>query len=315
METSPHGAMPEETLGTTDGQKILGWIAALCAADLDYRLSREGNGWALHVPPAQAVAARMEIEACEQDTLIHPATTAPAREARPSQPRTWSVWWAAAFLAAVYVWLGAYNPDNPLCRTAAADAEAIRAGEWWRSITALTLHADAAHLAGNLVCLVLLGQSVCRVFGKGMGWIWILASGAGGNAAAAWLLKTDSVSVGASTACFGAIGLLAASALAQRLRAHRLSLQSGTDPLPSRRNSVWIPLGAGIALLAILGTGPRSDLAGHAMGFLAGCLLALPASCFDTERIPGWIQRAAQMLCLLVVLFAWKLAVTSVFSR
>ena len=46
------------------------------------------------------------------------------------------------------------------------DGELIRNGEWWRTITALTLHADAKHLIGNLVFGVLFGLFAGRLLGS-----------------------------------------------------------------------------------------------------------------------------------------------------
>src|SRR5438034_425376 len=75
---------------------------------------------------------------------------------------------------------------------------------------------------------------------------------------AAWLVRRDFVSIGASTAVFGALGALAA--------------------FPQHRRRAWVPLGAGLALLAFLGTSKRADLAGHLCGFVAGLLLGAVAS-------------------------------------
>ena len=36
----------------------------------------------------------------------------------------------------------------------ALDAERVRAGEWWRAVTSLWLHADAMHVFGNAVAAV-----------------------------------------------------------------------------------------------------------------------------------------------------------------
>jgi hypothetical protein len=42
--------------------------------------------------------------------------------------------------------------------------------EWWRPLTALTLHADAAHLFGNLVFGVLFGYAAGQLLGSGVAW-------------------------------------------------------------------------------------------------------------------------------------------------
>jgi membrane associated rhomboid family serine protease len=69
--------------------------------------------------------------------------------------------------------------------------------------------------------------------------------------------------VGASTAIFGAVGLLSALAIGR----HRRGGIRGRRALT--------PLAAGLGLLAMLGTSARSDLSAHLFGLLAGLLLGL----------------------------------------
>ena len=55
----------------------------------------------------------------------------------------------------------------------AMDPQRIRAGEWWRALTALTLHWDATHLLGNLAAGALLGISAAQVWGNARAWLLI----------------------------------------------------------------------------------------------------------------------------------------------
>src|SRR5262249_59714733 len=89
-----------------------------------------------------------------------------------------------------------------------ADAPRRGAGGGGRAIPALTLHADAPPLAGNAVATVVLMPAVCWHLGPGVGLWLLLLAGAGGNAITAAVHGGDHVSVGASPAHFGAIGLL-----------------------------------------------------------------------------------------------------------
>ena len=134
----------------------------------------------------------------------------------------------------------------------AAEAARIVSGEWWRALTALSLHADAGHAAGNAVAAGILLTALARRLGPaGAAWT-ALAAGLAGNLATAWSVRANFSSVGASTAVFGALGTLSA-------------LQA-----PGRR--AWVTLGAGVALLGFLGTGERSDLLAHLFGFVFGAL-------------------------------------------
>ena len=298
--------MPEECdndleIAGADDQQALEWMAVLAAQRINYRLARTASVWQIFVPPGQAAEAREEIAAYEEDERRR--AVRPAARPSPDMPvhRTWSPVWVAAFVLAFYAWLGPYDPGHPLLRQGASDPRAILAGgEWWRVITALTIHGDEAHLAGNLAALLFFGWGVCRVFGGGLGWAMILCAGAAGNAAAAWLKTPATISFGASTACFGALGIMAIHQAVTVLRRQGLSW--------SPWNRGWIPLGAGFSLLTIMGTGPQSDLAAHLSGFAGGCIVGLAGSLPRSAGLPPWRQRVLQMFCLAVVMTAWRMA-------
>ena len=79
-------------------------------------------------------------------------------------------------------------------------------GELWRAVTALTLHADGAHVAGNAVLGAVFGSAVSRSLGPGVALAWVIAAGTLGNFINAWKHTDSHVSVGASTAVLGAVG-------------------------------------------------------------------------------------------------------------
>jgi membrane associated rhomboid family serine protease len=249
------------------------------------------------VPASQAAAALAELEAYEADCRTW--RVPPWRPAawQPAHHTTVAIW-GTGFTLAFYAWFGPYAAEDRLLAGAAAASEVMRAGEWWRAVSALTVHAGFSHVTGNALCLLFLGHAVCGLFGGGLGWFLMLASGVAGNLAVAFLLRGDHVSVGASTASFGAIGILVAFQTVQMLRRWR-EWRSIWSP-------VWAPLGAGIMLLALLGTGPESDLAAHVFGFLFGGLLALPFCVRRQRWFPEWAQRLLELACVLLVLSAWS---------
>jgi membrane associated rhomboid family serine protease len=250
------------------------------AMDLSLVLDAEGiahelrsvaeEQWALVVDDADAARAEMAIAAFEREN--------PPRKRKRAAPEPLAGGVAAGLifglsLLALHIWTGPDSPESSWFARGSAEAERILAGEWWRAITALTLHADAAHAAGNAVLGGLLLALLGRVVGAGVASWMVLLSGAAGTFLASALVRHSFVSVGASTAVFGALGALAA---AQALD-------------PEQRRRAWVPLGAGFALLAFLGTGKRADFAGHLCGFLAGVVLG-----FAAARLPRWQNRAAQ---------------------
>ncbi len=180
----------------------------------------------------------------------------------------------------------------------AANAGLIRAGQWWRAVTALTLHAGLGHLMSNLAFGVLLGLLAAPVLGSGLAWLAMLIAGVLGNGINALFQPADHTAVGASTALFGAIGILAAYAWFVR-------------PVPWRGGvRQFAPLAGGVMLLAFLGFGGKDvDMAAHVLGFLAGGAigmgLAIGGSCIPREPIA---QRAYAAIALAIVALAWAIA-------
>lgn len=275
------------------------WMTVLSAAGMEYRVSRFLNEWTIHVASGDRVQATEEIAAYEAANLDWPPGIAEDEEF-PKEHETWAPGLAALIPLLWYIWLGPYSGTSPVLAAGANLSERVMAGDWWRVVTALTIHSGIVHLAGNILCLVLAGTVVCRAFGGGLGLLTILASGILGNTATVLLLPSVVPSVGASTACFGAIGCLCA---------HRAVMHwNRYGRFFSIWNRTWVPIAAGLALLGLLGTGPNSDLAAHALGFVAGILLTIPISRIDTHRLPEWTQMGMQMIALLVILAAWQFA-------
>jgi membrane associated rhomboid family serine protease len=178
-----------------------------------------------------------------------------------------------------------------------ADAARIFAGEPWRVITALTLHADGPHVAGNALFGTLFWGAVSRSLGPGMALAWVIAAGALGNLVNAWVRSSAHDSVGASTAVFGAVGILAGLGLTRRLR------------IGERGRRVLVPIAAGLGLLAMLGTtGERVDLWAHIFGLAAGVPLGVVAGRVVALRPGAAWQWSAGLLGVAAVVASWNLA-------
>lgn len=140
------------------------------------------------------------------------------------------------------------------------DSGRVLGGEWYRSLTALFVHADGAHLLANGVALGVLMPILARQCGSGPAWWMFLASGALGNLLNVWLHGPGHYSVGASTGVFGIVAVLSASA--------------GFSAPGSRMARVLIALGVGLSLLALMGSeGENTDLGAHMFGFVCGAVL------------------------------------------
>ena len=261
----------EHSLTPPSAEKTLQWITVLSAAGLDYRLSHTAGRWHLHLPAAQAPQAIAEIQAFEADerrpVRSHPSLSPPLAEATIHTAH-WTAFWAAYTLVILHLLLGPFDGANPLHVAAAMSRSELLQGEWWRSITALTLHSGLPHLMANAFFLFFVGQAVVRELGRGLGLAAIVLGGIAGNYAAALTAAPYQRSVGASTACFAALGILCA------VQAGYLYRRFHTW-MPVWRKT-WIPIAAGIALLGLTGTSEGSDIAAHFFGFICGIGIALP---------------------------------------
>jgi len=193
-------------------------------------------------------------------------------------------------------------------------ADALRLyAEPWRMITALTLHSDGSHIFGNAVSGSIFGAMLSRRIGPGAALLGFVLAGAFGNAFnALHHLPGGHYSIGASTAVFGAIGILAGietvRVMSRRSRAH-------TAVITRRRRYLDIvaPLVGGLTLLGTLGAGGgNTDVWAHGYGFLAGAGLGVLAGVWlrrHPDRKPSvLLQLLASSLAVGLVVGAWALA-------
>ena len=232
----------------------------------EYELEAEIN-------PAPGISKELDIYA--QETAL--------RKVKPTTDREWhrypagrwvTALWALA-LVAVFYW---QEQDASLVDRAASSSIAlVRQGEWWRPLTALFLHADLAHLIGNLLSGIFFGTLVSRSIGPVLGWMLILGSGAVGNAFVSRLTYPEVfVSLGASTAVFAALGILSGVGVMETLRDWAV--------LPWLR--LFAPVLAGLVMLGWLGGGPsgNTDVLGHIFGFGTGIVAGVATAAVEAKR-------------------------------
>jgi rhomboid protease GluP len=268
---------------------------ALSARGITHSIGREGNIWLLRVSATDLTAATEELQA--YDLELSEAESSLLEEPQ-GRPRLWTLPLVALILvggAVLQAELGAPWRDAGVLSA----EKVVAGGEWWRVLTALTLHGDVPHVLANLWVGLLFGGLLVPAFGQGVTWLSILAAGAAGNALTAlayW--PQPHQSLGASTAVFGALGLLVGDALWLLLRR-----KSG--------RSWWkwmLPLGAGLSLLAFLGAGEGKtsvDVMAHLWGFAAGLPMGLCISALRPARAPGRVQLACGACAALALAGAW----------
>lgn len=247
----------------------------------------------LVVASRRLASAREELAryAAENPIEPSPAEQSPKRKLA-------SVWPGLIAYAALLVFVfvkQAGTLNGRVTHRGRLDGADVLGGEWWRCVTALTLHVDTPHVAGNLVFGATFGALLAQLLGNGVGWTALLIGGALGNALDAWVQPLGHVSMGASTAVFSALGLL--TSLSLRLHAE---LRDG-------RIRRWAPLVMGVALLGLLGTGgERTNVAAHALGFVTGLVLGALLAPAVRQRPPGPpVQWMAGTLGVVLLALAW----------
>jgi len=278
----------------------------LVAVGISCEVQFDGGGYVVLVEGATRETALQQLWMYEQDRSRRPPLPV---EPPPPRARAWqgSVVYILLLLLPPFALAQGWFTSSPY-HIGAMDPQLIRGGQWWRALTALTLHWDATHLLGNLAAGALLGVSAAQVWGNARAWLLIGFASLCANLAEALLPLGQYISAGASTAVFAALGLVAAHAWHSR--------NQGTRTLRD-----WAPLIAGVALLGMFGSGaqdPQSTVSdstnvlSHALGFLIGVLLGLAVATRRGGRwldaIPSWVAAAAMPAALLV---AWFLALHS----
>jgi membrane associated rhomboid family serine protease len=249
----------EPTVGVLSGRRAGRWALVLAARRIPCRTEPSRDGWQLLVPAACRQAALRELRSFEEENRHWPPPLPPRHPPARNSLAAVSV----LLLLATFHNLTLLDLRLPGLGSidwfalGNAHAGKILSGEPWRLLTALTLHSGWLHLLGNLAIGGVLIVRLCRDLGSGLAWSLILASGALGNLFNAFVQSPDHRSVGASTAVFGAVGLLAALGQVR----YRQNLR--------RR---WpLPLAAALALMALLGTaGENTDIGAHLFGFASG---------------------------------------------
>ena len=283
----------------------------LNAQEIPFYFARRPDGFALLVPPdAEGEALRELLKYEEENRERRPKVELPP--AAYGYGRSVAVYVSLLTLLFLLPYVRALGSDWRM--DGVGHAAAIRSGEVWRAVTALTLHADVVHLLSNVIYGAALGLLVAYVHGGGLGWLAILGAGILGNLTNAVLRSPDHRSIGASTAVFGAVGVLAGAEWLRRTLIRETRLR------------IFAPLLIGLLLLGYLGMGGAhlipdtleispadrsTDITAHVTGLFwgmpIGALLTLVPRRFATDRR---FQRLMGATALALVAVAWILAIT-----
>src|SRR5680860_1412955 len=232
------------------------YALVLSAMGMSSSIAPEGEVVTLYVALEDAARANEELTAYDKENNRRPPGRALGRSAFPRIEVAMTYWAVLLFFFAA-ARRDAFSLD--WFGQGSAQAGYMLNGEWWRAVTALCLHVSADHLLANLIFGTLFLLLLAQVTGAGVAWLSMITAGAAGNAINALVHSPAHTSIGASTAIFAGIGLLAAF---QQLRRPERAISS------LRR---WVPVAGGAMLLVFLGlSGEKTDILGHVLGFCSG---------------------------------------------
>ncbi len=270
----------------------------LTALGIPFQSGYAGGLYVLDVAADEADRAGRElVEYFHEDPLAPHSLVAPTRRGRP---------WPGALLyiaivCVVYGFSGQRAFGIDWWGEGLLDAARIRNGEWWRAITALTLHADIGHIISNVIFGAFFGALLAEACGNGLGWSIVVLSGFVGNLLNVAVRSGGHRAVGASTAIFGALGALAAHEWAR----------GWTDAADVARR--WAPLVGGIILFGMLGLGDAdTDVVAHATGFACGAVLGVAAARLRIlRRVGRRSQRVLAVVAVGALVAGWAMALTN----
>jgi rhomboid protease GluP len=166
---------------------------------------------------------------------------------------------------------------------------AIRAGQWWRLVTAGFLHGGIIHIGMNMWVLYDLGAQTEEFYGTARLIVFYFAATVLGFYAS--MMWSPAISVGASAGLFGLIGAMIAYGVRERSH-HSAAVRSFYIR--------WALYGLALGFLV-----PHVDNAAHlgglAAGFIGGYVMGSP-------RLVGWTEtlwKGAAAVCLIITAYSF----------
>jgi rhomboid protease GluP len=271
----------------------------LSAAGISSEIHHRDGWWWVVVNRDDLEDSRAELDAYRQENP--PGSTRPVAPVPIYEGAAVAVWVYVGIIVAIAIVSAPWSLGWDLLPPGKMQAGKVGTGQWWRTVTALTLHLDVGHLASNLVFGAVFGLLAGRILGGGVAWLAIVVGGALGNYINAVVQPPTHSSIGASTAVFAALGVLVSH-----------SLHHWGDDDRHKRLRRWSPLIGGVVLLGLTGVGgERTDVAAHVTGFAAGMLMGW-VGCRLPDRwlASAAVQKLAGLTAIAIVTTAWVVALS-----
>ncbi len=275
------------------------WILILSAARIPHKIEAQDHLFLLLTPEEFYLRADHELASYYSENEHWPPKQISADNFSP-QFLPFSLL-TISLLAIFYLVTGSWDHQSIWFSAGAGDADAILKGhEFYRLITALTLHADQVHLAGNCIIGGILFHFLCKSTGNGLALLTGLSSAILANLVNVILHGYNHHFVGFSTFVFAVIGIQTALKIRLATNNKQVGIQLVT------------PLMAGFGLLAVFGSsGERTDLGAHFFGLFCGLFVGLCLHSVIMRYRSSWsVQALSFIVSIIIILLSWWAALT-----
>ncbi|WP_299979749.1 rhomboid family intramembrane serine protease [Desulfobacula sp.] len=259
-------------------------ILILTSQNIETRVERKNKSFDILVNHADMKKALIMIEAYYKENKFFKLKQQ-LQEIPISSFKSYTAFSIMGLLWLIHALCLQYHIHEDMILKYGASALFILQGETYRAVTALLLHSDARHLAGNMAGMLIFGAPVITLSGFGVGPFMLLFAGTLGNLINAHMHKTAHLSIGASTAIMGAAGLLVAFQITQKAKPFRLN--------------ILMPIFAGTVLIAMFSQGEKTDVWAHVFGFFSG--LGSGVIFFPLNRMLQFPQK--NLIALFITIF------------
>ena len=292
MSTSHHNG-ELTALFASDSRAPAAEVAlVLESVGIHHQMHRSGHRWLVQVHEEDLARAHQQLRAYWEENRPSPIKPVPAHIIDSG--------WAGVLGYLLVIWCVPameFYTGVDLRTLGRLDAQAVMAGELWRPLTSLTLHADLGHIASNSLFGALFGLFVGRYLGSGVGWLLVLICGGLANLLNTIVQPGSFYAIGASTATFAALGLVPAFGWRRGFFRGQVFKRG------------FAPIFAAIALLAFTGFGAENvDALGHLFGFCAGIGMGLAAANLPLQQISVADQQRAGFAAAFIIALAWTWA-------
>jgi rhomboid protease GluP len=285
--------MASRNISAKNRRQAMDWSLVLASQGIEHVIEHnettEAHDWSLMVSETDYAQALAHIHQYRLENLHW-------RWCRPViQPGLFFDWSCLGWVLLVIFFFFWSETRADLRTVGRMDGFTLAHGEWWRVFTATWLHADLAHLAGNVVFGFLFLGLVMGRYGPGIGLLAAYFAGVGGNLIT-WLVYGETQrGLGASGVVMGALGLFT-------IQSFTILKQRNGNALRLFASAIL----AGLLLFVFLGTSPGTDVVAHLGGFICGLLLgSLLALLPQTAQRSGINLAAAILLAALTVVPWW----------